>query len=438
MKNLTYKNHFKFGYNGEYFNLRKSPEDKWNVKYGRCKNDPFDFRTECILAACKIKENTDLPIYILLSGGIDSEIVARSFIEANIPITCIIAFFDGFINKDDIEHALKFCTEYNIPYKIYNINIINFWKNELMKYATKTNCISPQLPVIMWLSDQVNGHVVLGSGECYIAKNEELIWELWEKEKISSWYRHFLVNNKEGTPGFFQYTPELMLSFITDQVITDMIDINNESSTYYEKNKLYNKYWKNLTERTIYTGFEKYKELDYNLYRPYLENKFNGSDGIVKTSITDLVYILSPIKCKKITREEMLQYQPYYEKENMTLLRSPYDDVIETKNYFAAYINDILVALTCFDLFKGNKGGYAHSSYTFPKYRGLGAIKALWNFKMKEAEMYPDMVIHTIQAQWLPGAQTQKEMLKRKGFKHTSNRPDNAPVYTCIYKEMKK
>ncbi len=239
MKNLTYKNHFKFGYNGEYFNLRKSPDDIWNVQYGRCKRESFDFRSECINAAKLIYESTDLPIYILLSGGIDSEIVARSFIDANIPITCIIARFDGHLNEDDIRYAFKFCTKYDIPYEVYDINIIDFWKNSLMKYAIKTNCISPQLPVIMWLSDQVNGHVVLGSGECYVAKNGKSIWELWEKEKIASWYRHFLVNNMEGTPGFFQYTPEIMLSFITDQVISDMIELNHESSSYYEKNKIY-------------------------------------------------------------------------------------------------------------------------------------------------------------------------------------------------------
>jgi len=437
MKSLTYKNHFKFGYNGKYFNFRKSPDDIWNVKYGRCGRYPFDFRTECVNAAKLIKESTDLPIYVLLSGGIDSEIVARSFIEANIPITCIIARFDGLLNEYDVGHAFKFCTRYDIPYEVYDVNIIDFWKNDLMKYAIKTNCISPQLPVIMWLSDQVNGHVVLGSGECYISKNEKSIWELWEKEKIASWYRHFLVSDKEGTPGFFQYTPELILSFITDQVISDMINLNHESSSYYEKNKIYDKYWVNLTKRSIYTGFEKYKEMDYTLCRPYLEKKFKGSDGIVKTPIKELIYNLSPIECKKISLDEIMKYHKLYEEEKMTLKRSPYDNVTESKNYYAAYINDELVGLTALDVFINKTGAYAHGSYTFPKFRGQGVIRALWNRKMEDIAKYPDILIHTIQPDWLPGATTQTEMLIRKGFKHTSDRPDGATVLTCKFKELK-
>jgi hypothetical protein len=437
MKNLTYNNHFKFGYNGEYFNLRQSPDDVWNVKYGRCDNEPFDFRTECTIAATKIRESTSLPIYVAMSGGVDSEVVARSFIDASIPITAIIATYDDDGNKHDVRYAIDFCKSRNVPYSIHNLDIIKFWEKDLMKYAKPTKCISPQLPVVMWLSDQMKGSVVLGSGECYMVKNDDNIWELWEKEKIASWYRHFMINNKEGAPGFFQYTPELMLSYLKDKVITELMEKEQDTSTYYTKTKLYNKYWTDISKREIYTGFEDYEDFDYQLYRPMLESKFKGSDGVVKTSYDDLMMQLHPIKCKKISREEMLKYEPYYQKENMTLLRSPYDDIIETRNCFAAYINDQLAGLTCLDRFKGNTGCYVHGAYTFIKFRGQGVNRALWNYKINDNKQYPDMVIHAINPDWLPDASFQKEMLERKGFVHTGNRPDGAPVLTCKLGDLK-
>ena len=89
MKTLTYKNHFKFGYNSDWYNLRQSEEDIWHIKYGRCERDPLDFRSECVNAAKLIRESTNLPIYVCFSGGVDSEIVVRSFMEANITTTCL-------------------------------------------------------------------------------------------------------------------------------------------------------------------------------------------------------------------------------------------------------------------------------------------------------------------------------------------------------------
>jgi len=433
MKWLTHKNHFKFGYNSNWYNLRQSSEDIWHVKYGRCERDPSDFRSECVNAARLIREATTLPIYICFSGGMDSEIVVRSFMEANIPITCLIASFDD-LNQHDISYAFEFCSRHSLPYEVHRINIPRFWKEDLMEYAIKTNCISPQLPVIMWLADKVKGHVVLGSGECYMVRNEKSIWELWEKEKIASWYRHFMVSDKEGTPGFFQYTPELMLSFITDDVIN--MDLNIGSSTYYEKKKVYNKYWNDLIERPIHTGFEAFKELDYNLFRPYLERKFQGSNGVHKTSIADLLETMSPIHCKKVSVDEVMKYHHLYEAEGMTLKRCPYDSIIETKQAYAAYINGELAGFTFMDLFKGNTGCYAHGAYTFSKFRGQGINRTLWNFKMKDLVKYPDIILHAINPSWLPDAQFQKEMLERKGFKQTSVRPDGAPVLTVKFKEL--
>jgi len=435
MKNLTHNNHFQFGYNGEYFNQRTSPDDVWNVKYGRCERYPLDFRSECVRAANLIRESTNKDIYILLSGGVDSEIVTRSFIEAGIPITCLIARFNDDMNEHDIGYAFDFCIEYDQKYKVIDIDIYDFWSNELYKYASMSKCISPQLALPMWLSDQVDGYTIIGAGECYMVQNSDCELELWEKEKIASWYRHYMVNDKEGCPGFFQYTPELMLSFINHEIIANPDDRSEGCSTYYDKNKLYHHFW-DMTKRPIYTGFEKFKEWDYNLYRPYLENKFGDYNGVHKTHINDLRDILSPIECNKCTPQLIMQFHDLYEKEGMTLKRNPYSAEVKFTYYYAAVINQQLAGFTCMDFLLDDRV-YVHGAYTFPKFRGQGINRTLWNFKMKDLETTPNMILHAINPDWLPDASFQKEMLERKGFLHTSNRPDSAPVLTVKFKDLK-
>jgi len=436
MKTYTYKNHFKFGYNNNYFNQRTSHDDIWNVKYGRCEKFPLDFRSECVRAAKLIRKSTTKDIYVLLSGGVDSEIVARSFIEADIPITCLIARFNEDMNEHDISYAFDFCIEYNQIYEVMDIDIFDFWQNQLYQYAEISKCISPQLLLPMWLSDQVDGYTIIGAGECYMVQNSDCEFELWEKEKISSWYRHYMLNDKEGCPGFFQYTPELMLSFIYE--IQNNIQHKGEGySTYYEKNKIYHRYWEDLKERNIYTGFEKFENIDYNLYRPYLEKKFGDNNQVVKTNINDLRDNLSFIECSRCTQELIMQYHDIYEAEGMTLKRNPYGAILKYTNYYVAVINQQIAGFTCMD-FLLDDSVYVHGAYTFPKFRGKGVNRVLWNFKMKDLKTTPDMLIRAINPNWLPDASFQKEMLERKGFKHTSNRPDGAPVLTITYKELKK
>jgi len=437
MKNLTHKNHFKFGYNGKYFNLRESSNDIWNVEYGRCERAPGTFREECINTAKLIRESTDKSIFVLLSGGVDSEIVARSFFELSIPITCVIGRFNDGMNDHDIRYAFKFCERYRIPYIIIDVDIEKLWKEDLYNYASVTRCISPQLILPMWLSDQVDGYTIIGAGECYMVQNSKHKFELWEKEKIASWYRHYLINNKEGCPGFFQYTPELMLSYINDDIIKDISNKIEGYSTYYEKLKVYKKYWKDLESREVYTGFEKFKELDYNLYRPYLEHKFGDSNQVVKTNIDDLNDMLWNIECFPCSKEYIMGYHYLYEEEGMTLKRSPYDSITIKHNYYVAIINQQIAGFTSIDFFENYKGCYVHGAYTMKKFRGKGINRVLWNFKMKDLEKTPDILIHAINPNWLPDAEFQKTMLERKGFIHTSNRPDGAPELTIKYKDLK-
>ena len=39
-------------------------------------------------------------------------------------------------------------------------------------------------------------------------------WYMHEREKIAAWYRHAMLTDRPAIPGYFQYTPEVMLSFL--------------------------------------------------------------------------------------------------------------------------------------------------------------------------------------------------------------------------------
>src|SRR4029078_13063354 len=105
--------------------------------------------------------------------------------------------------------------------------------------------------------------------ECYLVKRgkDYLVplaegadpneWVMHEKEQVAGWYLHLLVQRRPGCAGFFQYTPEVMLSFLLDPTVVDLCNnrIEGPSNTADVKARIYGDYFL-LEPRPKYTGFE--------------------------------------------------------------------------------------------------------------------------------------------------------------------------------------
>lgn len=298
---LTHRNHFKFGYNRHWFADRRTPDDSWYVAYGRCQRPIKDWRSECIATARQIRDDTDLDLWLLFSGGIDSEVALQSFLFAGIRVTAAITCFRGDLNRQDVRHAVKFCETHQIAYRLLHLDIERFIESgEALEFADRAKCVSPQLLHTMWAMDQVDGYPILGSGECYLVKRsaqrdgampgaDANVWEMFEKERIASWYRHLLVRGRPGCAGFFQYNPENMLAFLVDPMVMNLCNnrLPDETTTMKIKPLIYGSYFL-LEPRKKYHGFENILHLDDAL-RPELERRYGAYNGIHKTPYDELV-----------------------------------------------------------------------------------------------------------------------------------------------------
>lgn len=296
MFEYTLNNHFKFGYNKNWFVDRVSQDDNWSVQYGQCERPIKDWREECKLAASIIYDKRQgLPIDLLFSGGLDSEIMLRSFYEIKVPFNVHFVDYETY-NRYDKRWAEKVCESLNLKLNIHTLDIKSFWlSNDCLKIADISKCVSPQLLTQQWLMSKVDGIPVLGSGECYTARTDVAIqkklresgkntadlgypdtdWVLVEREKIASWYRYPMKLNRPAVPGFFQYTPEMMLTFLEDS-------FSKELHSNLKKGKLSNstskfnicvKYWPEIKKRIKRSGFEDLRDEDYTL-RKKLNNNY--------------------------------------------------------------------------------------------------------------------------------------------------------------------
>ena len=290
---FTKDNHFKFGYDHRWFVPRNNPEQRYTVLFDHCQREPLSWRDECIEAARLIGQGTDDPIHVLYSGGIDSEVTVMSFLEAGVSITADIMCFEDDLNQHDVRYAFEFCRSHNVPFKVHNLNIRKFFAGQMYDYADVTHCASPQLCATMWLVDQIDGYPVIGQGECVLVLKDDR-WVFRESEMVNSFYRYYMVTDREGIPGFHQYTPEQMLSFFKDTTFLPYMNLTSgKTSNKTTKPEIYQKYFP-IEPRPKYTGFEKVMDLD-RIHRDKLMQMYNAWTDNCIFDFDTILAILAPI-----------------------------------------------------------------------------------------------------------------------------------------------
>ena len=277
MIEFSYNNHIKYGYDKVYdYQFRSSSDQTYSLQFSKAKHTVLSYKDECIRTAHLIKERAgNQPIWISYSGGIDSECVIRSFMEAGIPFKVATTKFKGELNEYDLYFARKFCRENNIELHEIQIDIEKFLENDLETYAYALNCNSPIFPSHLKLWDQLDGYIVAGHGDPIFRRIESTNdWYFQVKENEDTVYRYFKWRNRDGAPGFYAYTPEILLSFMYTPEFTRLMTFGHRGKvmgiTGTKENILERSF--GTEHRTGSTGFEKIDHLDKQ-YRSYLESK---------------------------------------------------------------------------------------------------------------------------------------------------------------------
>lgn len=310
MYEYTSKNHFRFGYNASrWFCNREQPADQFMAQFGRAEKKTSSWR-EANKDACKtIRQNFAGPLWVLFSGGTDSEICIRAFIEAQIPIRIATLKFTNDLNAHDLKYVESLQRKLGLDVTYFEMDLLHFFNsNEMYKIVDAIECVSPILACHLWLADQLDGVPIIAQGEPYLKKDipadyvpgespyERSPWRLVESERLCSLYKHFIFKNRPAVPGFFQYTPEQFYSYLTgNKILKDLIQdkVVGKLGTRTSKNIMAYQYYPEVEPRQKFTGFERVEEL-HNLKRAELARRFPYSDQNYFIEYHELIRTLTP------------------------------------------------------------------------------------------------------------------------------------------------
>ena len=233
----------------------------WQIKIATPQGSIDNYFVESQRAAELVWAQKQGKVYIMYSGGVDSEYTLKLFHSMGMEVTPVIVRLTPNYNNHDTEYAFKFCSSIGLTPLVIDINFDYFVKSGLILDIAKSAELDIfQYPAILHAISQLDGTVICSTGEPAVRLNPDTNkWNVIFNQYDYTFFKYFEKNSIPGTPFFITYTPEMLFSFILDPRVTDLVNNKVPGKLGHQSSKfiIYNRHSQfNLTERPKYTGYE--------------------------------------------------------------------------------------------------------------------------------------------------------------------------------------
>ena len=128
------------------------------------KNKNANFHTTSIDVAEQVYQSRQGKLYLMYSGGIDSEYILNLFLSLGIDIVPVIIRLTPYYNDHDVKYAFDFCESKKLKPIIIDLDFDDFVKSgKIVDIANEFKIGAYQLPSTFSCLDQLDGTVVMGS-----------------------------------------------------------------------------------------------------------------------------------------------------------------------------------------------------------------------------------------------------------------------------------
>lgn len=154
----------------------------------------------------EISERYPPPYNLMLSGGMDSQIMLWCWLNSGIDFNAISVKYvskecDGILNEHDLYELELFAKQHNIDVAYKEFDVISFLENNLETYATQYQCTSPQICTHMCMGEMITDGTVIFSGN--------FMYDFNYTYTILGLKRYADISKRSIIPFFLLHDPEL-------------------------------------------------------------------------------------------------------------------------------------------------------------------------------------------------------------------------------------
>lgn len=234
MLEYTHQNTLTFGYGGGTLNEKRAG-DSLEFNVSRCSRPVLSFREECKNTALVIQEQAgDRPIYLLLSGGMDSVAMVMGFIEAGVSFKTATYEFNGGQNEHEMEHVRSIVQMHKLDATFYKMDGVKFLTGEeahelfVQTHSFELGCL-PLMKLMEHVWFELGGFPVFGGGDMDLIKMNGQ----WHYARFESYISRYWYSRQRGIgvfASFFQHTPEIMYSILIEPKIRNAASGNDRTA----------------------------------------------------------------------------------------------------------------------------------------------------------------------------------------------------------------
>ena len=273
---FTLNNHLKYTIDDRLYGFRKNSFESYKVMVGRIDQDQYkksSYQKELLRTADSVYQEFGKDLVVFLSGGTDSEIALRSFLDIGFKPKCAIIAFKGGYNSSDVMGAVDLAKSLEVPYEILHFDVKNFMRSgEASDFGKKLQCTQVTYLTVYYHILKLGFPAVMG-GELLLKRNTQLDESKWyyclRENEDGSAMRFTNLYNLPLVNEYFSYTPELMLYYLEHPDIIKLVTTkyNYKLSSVSSKNNILRKLCPAVEKRVKTHGYENLLGFNFESYR---------------------------------------------------------------------------------------------------------------------------------------------------------------------------
>ena len=274
--NFTHNNHLSYTIGDRKWGHRQNSYEPFKLSVGNIDHDQYrtsSYQDELRRTADLVYQNLGKDFVLFLSGGTDSEIVARNFLSIGIKPQCYCIKFKDDYNISDVNEAIDLANDLDIPLSIIDFDVKDFlYSGHAEEFGQKLQCTQITYLMVYYSILKIGMPAVMG-GEVLLKRNINTTPSTWyysirENEdcsamRFSNMYNIPLVNE------WFSYTPELLLYYLEDPDIVKLVTtkFNYKLTSVSSKNDILKRLVPDIRVRKKTHGFENLLGFNFQAYR---------------------------------------------------------------------------------------------------------------------------------------------------------------------------
>ncbi len=280
---MFYKNNWLiWQYDNIPYSAKTNPESEFKLTLQKTVVTVKDYLWELLENAKNIRDLINGPLDLLFSGGIDSEVVLRTYKQLNIPINVYIFKYLDQLNYREFDHALEVCKSLNVQYKVIDFDVKKFFEQDAYNIWTKCYCDNSSWLPHMKLTEYLDNTPIFGSGEPYWRLQSDGKWALEIDEDAKYWTTYHINIGRSAVTDWYEYRPEIILSHMQLPIIQSLINgkLPGKLSSFSSKSPVHKNFWSDIKIRPKMVGFEGDGEITANNKPEYMlefEKKYTST-----------------------------------------------------------------------------------------------------------------------------------------------------------------